>query len=133
MCGHILNRLFQLIHTLMEHPPILLQLGFSRSPGGDSAFGAHGRLLTIGLPLAGQTEIFEEHVATPTGLDFARAAALYGCEHELVTGDVESFGAALDRALTTEGVTILEVRTKREENFALHRAVSAAVASALAR
>ena len=30
------------------------------------------------LPVAGETDAFEEHVATPHGLDFARAAALYG-------------------------------------------------------
>ena len=32
------------------------------------------------LPVAGETDAFEEHVATPHGLDFERAAALYGCE-----------------------------------------------------
>ena len=30
------------------------------------------------LAVAGETDAFEEHVATPHGLDFARAAALYG-------------------------------------------------------
>ena len=34
------------------------------------------------LPVAGETDAFEEHVATPHGLDFARAAALYGCGHD---------------------------------------------------
>src|SRR5204863_1351909 len=31
------------------------------------------------LPLAGARDIFEEHVATPHGLEFEHAAALYGC------------------------------------------------------
>ena len=30
------------------------------------------------LPVSGESDAFEEHVATPHGLDFAKAAALYG-------------------------------------------------------
>ena len=81
------------------------------------------------LPLAGQEEIFEKHVATPTGLDFARAAALYGCQHHVVSG--AAFGDALETALRAEGTTILEVRTDRVANLALHRSLTAAVAAAL--
>jgi 2-succinyl-5-enolpyruvyl-6-hydroxy-3-cyclohexene-1-carboxylate synthase len=84
------------------------------------------------LPLAGEDDVFEEHVATPTGLDFSRAAVLFGCEHRPVA-DADDFGTALDQALGAEATTILEVRTDRVENLALHRAVSVAVASALAR
>ena len=54
------------------------------------------------LPVAGERDVFEEHVATPTGLDFARAAALYGCEHRAVV-DADDFGAALDEALGAAG------------------------------
>ena len=37
------------------------------------------------LPVAGipEQELYDTHVATPTGLDFARAAELYGLGHEL--------------------------------------------------
>ena len=84
------------------------------------------------LPLAGEDDVFEEHVATPTGLDFSRAAALFGCEHRAVA-DADDFGTALDEALGAEATTILEVHTDRVENLALHRAVSVAVASAIAR
>ena len=84
------------------------------------------------LPLAGEDDVFEEHVATPTGLDFSRAAALFGCDHRPVA-DADDFGTALDEALGADATTILEVRTDRVENLALHRAVSVAVASALAR
>jgi 2-succinyl-5-enolpyruvyl-6-hydroxy-3-cyclohexene-1-carboxylate synthase len=82
------------------------------------------------LPVAGERDAFEEHVATPHGLDFARAADLYGCAHELAS-DPEGFGEALDRALAAEGTTIVEVRTDREANVALHRRVWDAVAGAL--
>ena len=85
------------------------------------------------LPLASATDVFEQHVATPTGLDFARAAALYGCDHVPVPGDPEAFGQALEAALAGETTTILEVRTDRAANLELHREVSDAVASALAR
>ena len=50
------------------------------------------------LPVPDEADAFEEHVATPHGLDFARAAALFGAEHELVT-DPQGFDAALARAL----------------------------------
>ena len=75
------------------------------------------------LPVAGEGADFEEHVATPHGLDFARAAALYGLAHERVITP-ESFRAALDSA---SGSTIIEVRTDRAENLELHRQVAQAV------
>jgi 2-succinyl-5-enolpyruvyl-6-hydroxy-3-cyclohexene-1-carboxylate synthase len=84
------------------------------------------------LPLAAATDIFEEHVVTPTGLNFARAAELFGCEHRRVES-AEAFADDLPRALDADRTTILEARTDRVANLALHRAVSAAVASALAR
>jgi 2-succinyl-5-enolpyruvyl-6-hydroxy-3-cyclohexene-1-carboxylate synthase len=73
---------------------------------------------------------FEEHVATPHGLDFAHAAALYGLSHERAA-DPEAFRAALDRALAAPTATILEVRTERAENVALHRRVWEAVAGSV--
>jgi 2-succinyl-5-enolpyruvyl-6-hydroxy-3-cyclohexene-1-carboxylate synthase len=82
------------------------------------------------LAVAGQQDAFEEHVATPHGLDFARAAELYGCAHVLA-GDPAGFGEALDGALAAAGTTIIEVRTEREANVALHRRVWDAVAGAL--
>src|SRR6202035_3382108 len=38
------------------------------------------------LAVADEGEAFEQHVATPHGLDFAHAAALYGCGYERPTG-----------------------------------------------
>jgi 2-succinyl-5-enolpyruvyl-6-hydroxy-3-cyclohexene-1-carboxylate synthase len=82
------------------------------------------------LPVAGETDAFEEHVATPHGLDFAKAAALYGCDHELVREEA-SFASVLDRARHADRTTILEVRTDRQANLALHRSVWDAVSEAL--
>jgi 2-succinyl-5-enolpyruvyl-6-hydroxy-3-cyclohexene-1-carboxylate synthase len=72
-------------------------------------------------------EDFRDHVATPHGLDFAHAAALYGCGYE-TAADVDGFRAALDRALAAERTTIVAVRTEREANVGLHREVWATVA-----
>jgi 2-succinyl-5-enolpyruvyl-6-hydroxy-3-cyclohexene-1-carboxylate synthase len=84
------------------------------------------------LPVAGETDAFEVHVATPHRLDFAHAAALYGCQHHLV-GTVAGFDDALARALASAATTIIEVRTDRAENRELHRRVEQAALAALSR
>jgi len=81
------------------------------------------------LPVARERDAFEEHVATPHGLDFARAAALYGCAYTRAD-DPAALRTALDAA--ADGVALIEVRTDRDENVVLHRRVWAAVADALA-
>jgi 2-succinyl-5-enolpyruvyl-6-hydroxy-3-cyclohexene-1-carboxylate synthase len=81
------------------------------------------------LPAAGQGDAFIEHIATPHGLDFAHAAALYGCEYERAA-DIDSFRAALARALAADRTTIVCVRTDREQNVALHRRVWESVRAA---
>jgi 2-succinyl-5-enolpyruvyl-6-hydroxy-3-cyclohexene-1-carboxylate synthase len=75
-------------------------------------------------------DIYTRHIATPTGLDFATAAKLYGLDHETVT-NVVAFRAALERAIAAPRSTIVEVRTERGANVELHRHVWEAVAGAL--
>jgi 2-succinyl-5-enolpyruvyl-6-hydroxy-3-cyclohexene-1-carboxylate synthase len=65
---------------------------------------------------------YEQHVATPHGLDFSHAAALYGCDFEHADG-IEAFRGALERALGGERTSIVHVRTERQANVALHREV----------
>jgi 2-succinyl-5-enolpyruvyl-6-hydroxy-3-cyclohexene-1-carboxylate synthase len=77
-------------------------------------------------------DIYTHHVATPTGLDFAHAAALYGLAHERVR-DLHSLRSALERSLAGPGSSIIEVPCERAANVALHRRVWAAVAEALSR
>jgi 2-succinyl-5-enolpyruvyl-6-hydroxy-3-cyclohexene-1-carboxylate synthase len=77
-------------------------------------------------------DLYTRHIATPTGLDFTRAAALYGLEHRAVatTGELR---AALEHALSPEvGSTIVQVQSDRAENVRLHRRVWSAVAKAIA-
>ena len=74
------------------------------------------------LPVRGEGDDFVEHVATPHGLDFAHAAALFGCSY-VVAETVEEFRSALDRRSAADRTTIVAVRTDREANVTLHRAV----------
>jgi 2-succinyl-5-enolpyruvyl-6-hydroxy-3-cyclohexene-1-carboxylate synthase len=101
--------------------------------GGTPA--ARGDRPTAGSGPAGdpaQEDLYTRHIATPTGLDFAQAARLYGLEHETVA-DVPAFRAALERALTRRPprAGIIEVRTDRAANVALHSRAWEAVAEAL--
>jgi 2-succinyl-5-enolpyruvyl-6-hydroxy-3-cyclohexene-1-carboxylate synthase len=78
------------------------------------------------LPVAREGEAYERHVATPHGLDFAHAAALYGLGHEPVTSPAE-----LHAALAADGPALIHVRTDRAQNVALHRRVWEAVRDAV--
>jgi 2-succinyl-5-enolpyruvyl-6-hydroxy-3-cyclohexene-1-carboxylate synthase len=78
-------------------------------------------------------DIYTRHIATPTGLDFADAAALYGLAHERVD-TIQAFRAALERALSPQASsTIVHASTDRQSNVELHRRVWDAVARALAQ
>jgi 2-succinyl-5-enolpyruvyl-6-hydroxy-3-cyclohexene-1-carboxylate synthase len=77
------------------------------------------------LPIAGEGDVYEQHIATPTGLDFARAAQLYGFRHERPATLAEL------QALLAEPApeTLIEVCTDRATGVELHRRVAAAVAA----
>jgi 2-succinyl-5-enolpyruvyl-6-hydroxy-3-cyclohexene-1-carboxylate synthase len=81
------------------------------------------------LPAASQGDAFVEHIATPHGLDFTHAAALYGLRWERVA-DVPTFRTALSTALAADSSTIICVRTNREDNVALHTRVWESVRAA---
>ena len=83
------------------------------------------------LPVATQQDVFEAHVATPTGLEFERVAGLFGLAYEAPT-TLAVLRDALDRSLGAPRATLLHVRTDRSENVAIHRRCWAAVAEALA-
>jgi 2-succinyl-5-enolpyruvyl-6-hydroxy-3-cyclohexene-1-carboxylate synthase len=76
------------------------------------------------LPVSGQADAFEEHVATPHGLEFRLAAELYGCAYERPASLEELRVAVLGSVGRGQGTTIIEVRTERRENLALHRRVA---------
>ncbi len=82
------------------------------------------------LAVSGEGEAFEQHIATPTGLDFAQAAALYGFRHQPVS-TLDGLAGALMAALASDDSTIIEVRTERVANRRLHAEVEAATLAAL--
>jgi 2-succinyl-5-enolpyruvyl-6-hydroxy-3-cyclohexene-1-carboxylate synthase len=82
------------------------------------------------LPVSAEQDAFEEHVATPHGLEFERAAALYGCGYERPRSAAE-LTAALEASIEQAGTTIIEVRTEREANLALHRRIALSTAAPL--
>ncbi len=103
-------------------------MALATDPGADARAGAQAD----GANAISATEqsLYARHIATPTGLDFARAAALYALTHERV-GDVREFRAALERALASERSSIVEVKGDRTANVALHGRVWEAVSAAL--
>ncbi|HEX3510789.1 MAG TPA: 2-succinyl-5-enolpyruvyl-6-hydroxy-3-cyclohexene-1-carboxylic-acid synthase [Solirubrobacteraceae bacterium] len=80
----------------------------------------------------GQEDIYTRHVATPTGIDFAAAAAAFGIEHE-PAGDSAELRLALERSLAAGATRVVHVRSERAANVELHREVWSAVATALSR
>jgi 2-succinyl-5-enolpyruvyl-6-hydroxy-3-cyclohexene-1-carboxylate synthase len=82
------------------------------------------------LPVASQTDVFEQHVATPPGLDFTQAATLYGLEYTR-PATLAALNVALSRALRSERSTLIELRTERVANRQLHATVEAAALAAL--
>jgi 2-succinyl-5-enolpyruvyl-6-hydroxy-3-cyclohexene-1-carboxylate synthase len=80
------------------------------------------------LAVSSQADAYEEHVATPTGLSFDRAAALFGLAYE-APGTLDELRAALAAGMGAERTTLIHVRTDREANVRLHREVWDAVAA----
>jgi len=84
-----------------------------------------------GLPLPGSglPEHYEELFGTPHGIDVGPIVTALGGEHRVVgAGDL---GAAIEDSVGRSGVRVLELRTDRARNLALHRAASAVVDRAL--
>lgn len=74
---------------------------------------------------------FEELFGTPHGLDFAHAAALYGGAYTRCAAWGE-FREAVQGGITRGGLHIVEVRTDRAANVALHRRCGPLVRAAVA-
>jgi 2-succinyl-5-enolpyruvyl-6-hydroxy-3-cyclohexene-1-carboxylate synthase len=99
----------------------------------DAALAGEGRYASDEvLENRSSDDVYTRHVATPTGLDFAGAAALYGLSHERPR-DLAAFRASLERALVRGGSSIIEVHGTRIANVELHGRVWDAVSRALSR
>jgi 2-succinyl-5-enolpyruvyl-6-hydroxy-3-cyclohexene-1-carboxylate synthase len=72
------------------------------------------------LPIASHRAFFEPYFGTPHGANFEAAAVVFGLKYDhprSVTEFVEAYRAACVRG----GQTLIEIRTDRAENVALHR------------
>ncbi|QAA22512.1 2-succinyl-5-enolpyruvyl-6-hydroxy-3-cyclohexene-1-carboxylic-acid synthase [Sporolactobacillus terrae] len=74
------------------------------------------------LPQASEETYFESLFGTPHGLDFSHAAMLFGAHYTKIV-DWPMFDAAFRKAIKEEGITILEVPTKRRDNVQKHQAL----------
>ena len=109
--------------------------------GGLLAARRHGLAVTIVLldndgggifeflAVRDEGDAYVEHVATPHGADFAGAAQLFGVDH-VRPATLAAFRDALDTALAGDRTTLIEVRSDRAENRALHARVADAVRAA---
>jgi 2-succinyl-5-enolpyruvyl-6-hydroxy-3-cyclohexene-1-carboxylate synthase len=78
------------------------------------------------LPQAAFAESFEKLFGTPTGIELAKLADVYGLVHKHVEGPWELTASVTD-GLEKGGVHLIEVRTDRKENLTLHRQLTARV------
>ncbi len=83
------------------------------------------------LPQAEFTGDFEHLFGTPHGVDLGALAAAHGAAHHLVDR-ASDLVPTVDRATEDGGVAIVEIRTDRTDNAALHRRLRTAVSEALA-
>ena len=81
------------------------------------------------IPGAGLPDRYEELFGTPHGIDVAPIVTALGGEHVLVGPD--DLRAQVERSVGCAGVQVLELRTDRARNVALHREVAAVVAAAI--
>jgi 2-succinyl-5-enolpyruvyl-6-hydroxy-3-cyclohexene-1-carboxylate synthase len=80
------------------------------------------------LPVAKEGDDFEHHVATPHGIDFAKAAALFDIAYHQ-PADLASFEAAV----AAPGTKLVHVRTERRANRELHATAAHAVLQSVRR
>lgn len=83
-----------------------------------------------GAAPGGESDIYTEHIATPTGLQAGALCAAFGIAHERAE-DVPALRLALERALGTPGSCLIEVQGDRGANVAVHSRLWEAVARGL--
>jgi 2-succinyl-5-enolpyruvyl-6-hydroxy-3-cyclohexene-1-carboxylate synthase len=84
------------------------------------------------LPQAAYPEHFEQLFGTPTGLDFRPVVEMYGGSFQR-PATWEAFRLALLDGLYESGLHVIEVRTERSSNVAMHRQLWQVMEQALAQ
>ncbi|MBF0550504.1 MAG: 2-succinyl-5-enolpyruvyl-6-hydroxy-3-cyclohexene-1-carboxylic-acid synthase [Deltaproteobacteria bacterium] len=114
---HDLNSLAQ---VKMTSPPVIIVL-INNQGGGIFSF----------LPIAQYDDVFEAFFATPHALAFKPAADLFGLDYYAPTTRDDFLNCFL--AAHNKGTSaVIEIRTDRKENFALHQRLSREITAALA-
>jgi 2-succinyl-5-enolpyruvyl-6-hydroxy-3-cyclohexene-1-carboxylate synthase len=106
---------------LLANRPDLVLVVVNNDGGGIFSF----------LPQARFPGSFEAVFGTPHGVDFGHLAALHTCGYERVER-AEALPGMVAAARSAGGVQILEVRTDRAANVALHERLRQAVSAAVA-
>lgn len=83
------------------------------------------------LPQSSLERHFEELFGTPMGLDFGKAAELYGAAYTLA-GDWPAFREAFGQAMNRGGLKIIELKSDRTINVEQHRRIWRALSERLA-
>jgi 2-succinyl-5-enolpyruvyl-6-hydroxy-3-cyclohexene-1-carboxylate synthase len=83
------------------------------------------------LPQAAHPAHFEQLFGTPHGLRFEPVAEMYGASYRRA-GSCDALREAVTSSIAQRGLKIVELRTDRVRNVALHREAWAHVAEALA-
>ncbi len=86
--------------------------------------------LAVARSPAVEPHLYAEHVSAPSGLDFARVAAVAATTY-VRAGDRSAFGDALRASFGGPGPALIEVRTDRRRNVALHAEAWSAVSGAI--
>lgn len=74
------------------------------------------------LPIAQHTEVFEPWFTAPHGMNFASAARQFGLDYS-APETVGSFLGAYEDACASDRSTLIEVKTNRADNIALHQEI----------
>lgn len=82
------------------------------------------------LPVAEFDDVFEPYFATPHRFDFRRAAAMFGLAYCRPRSNAQLI-AAYSAALENRQSTLIEIKTGRAENRALHRRLQGEIRSRL--
>jgi 2-succinyl-5-enolpyruvyl-6-hydroxy-3-cyclohexene-1-carboxylate synthase len=109
---HDLNSL-----ALLQQAPVVVVL-VNNSGGGIFHF----------LPIAEHEDVFESYFATPQAVDFSAGAAAFGVSYEAVESPsafVAAYRSAAAEASTHGTSSVIEVRTDRNQNHAIHERLDA--------
>lgn len=82
------------------------------------------------LPVSRHETFFEPFFGTPQGVGFESAARMFGLDYQKPE-TAGGFLAAYRKAISGQGPSLIEVRTDREENVAVHRRLLEDVAAGI--